>query len=381
MKTKNNILILATLALLSPALSLYAEEKASTVSINHKIPVIYSEETELVSVVCHLAGIGGFDFDAEEGVLPDYLADVENYFAAFKNHKAVVYARQKLYPNGFGWDMPVAFALRLRLDDGQITYLENLEQDFDGYHDRLKASHEKKFISLLEAFYRDSAFGEFFESHRGVYRECEEAMRKIVDKIDLEWYDSFFGPIEAVEFRVYPGLLNGPGNFAVHQKFNDGNELVNALMGCCNRDEDGKIFYGEFYTIPVLIHEFNHSYCNPLNEEIWPEIKTKATSFFNENADFYASIAYGSPNLVMNEMFVEAAVMRYLQTHPVELDGTRFKDMDELIEKLILSDEKQKKFFLVRTMTEALSKREADYGRYATMRDFLPVYASAVNAY
>ena len=96
-----------------------------------QIPVKYSEEAELVSVVCHLAGIGGFDFDAEDGVLPDYLADVDNYFAAFKNHKAVVYARQKLYRNGFGWDMPVAFALRLRLEDGHIAYLANLEQDFD----------------------------------------------------------------------------------------------------------------------------------------------------------------------------------------------------------------------------------------------------------
>ena len=131
----------------------------------------------------------------------------------------------------------------------------------------------------------------------------------------------------------------------------------------------------------MLIHEFNHSYCNPLNEAIWSEIEARATAFFNENADFYDSIAYGSPILVMNEMFVEAAVFRYLQTHPVELAGTRFTDMDELIERLILSDEKQKKFFLVRTMLKALAGREEDFGRYATMRDFMPVYAAAVNAY
>ena len=391
MKLRFFSLLAAMAALFAPSLFLSGEEPTTLrqagvespdeSASRSQIPVKYSEEAELVSVVCHLAGIGGFDFDAEDGVLPDYLADVDNYFAAFKNHKAVVYVRQKLYRNGFGWDMPVAFALRLRLEDGHIAYLDNLEQDFDNYHTRLKASHEKKFISLLEAFYRDSAFGDFFENHRGVYRECEEAMRKVVDKIDLAWYDSFFGPIEDVEFRVYPGLLNGPGNFAVHQRLNDGKELVNALMGCCKRDEEGKIFYGEVYTLPVLIHEFNHSYCNPLNEAIWSEIEARATAFFNENADFYDSIAYGSPILVMNEMFVEAAVFKYLQTHPVELAGTRFKDMDELIERLILSDEKQKKLFLVRTMLKALAGREEDFGRYATMRDFMPVYAAAVNSY
>lgn len=377
----NNILILAILALLSPALSLSAEEKASTVSINHKIPVIYSEETELVSVVCHLAEIGGYDFDSEDGVLQDYLEDVDSYFAKFKNHKAVVYARQKLYRNGFAWDMPIAFALRLRLEDGHITYLDNLDPDFDDYHSRLKSSQEKKFISLLEAFYRDSGFAAFFENHRGVYRECEEAMRRVVGKIDLGWYDSFFGPIEGVEFRVYLGLLNGAGNFAVHQKFNDGKELVNSLMGCCKRDADGQIFYGEYYTLPVLIHEFNHSYCNPLNEEIWPEIAEKANAVFNENASFYSSIAYGAPKFVMNEMFVEASVIRYLMSHPLDLSGTRFKDMDELIERLILSDEKQKKFVLVRTMIEALGNRESGNKQYATMRDFMSEYAEAVNAY
>ena len=55
--------------------------------------------------------------------------------------------------------------------------------------------------------------------------------------------------------------------------------------------------------------------------------------------------------------------------------------MDELIERLILSDEKQKKFVLVRTMIEALGNRESGNKQYATMRDFMPEYAEAVNAY
>ena len=105
---------------------------------------------------------------------------------------------------------------------------------------------------------------------------------------------------------------------------------------------DGKIYYGEVYTLPVLIHEFNHSYCNPLNEEIWAGIKDRAESLFAENAEFYRSIAYGAPEYVMNEMFVEASMIRYLMSHPLDLSGTGFEDMEDLISRLLLVDDNKK---------------------------------------
>lgn len=76
------------------------------------IPVHYAEETELVAVVCHLAGISGYVFNEEDGVLPDYLADVDSTFAGFRDHKAVKFASSKMFRKGFAWDMPMAFALR-----------------------------------------------------------------------------------------------------------------------------------------------------------------------------------------------------------------------------------------------------------------------------
>lgn len=352
--------------------TLYAQE--FTAQENGVIPVLYAEETELLGVVCHLAGIGGYDFsEEEEGVLPDYLSDVESHFAASKDHKAVRFARKQLYRKGFSYDMPMAFALRLKIKDGHICRKDSLVADYDGYYDRLSRSDETEFISLLEDFYRESSFAEFFDSHRGLYRECEDAMRKVVDNLDIEWYDSFFGPKRDSGFRVYLGLLNGPGNYAVHQKLTDGGEIINAVMGCCDRDEEGRIYYGEVYTMPILVHEFNHSYCNPLNEEIWDSIADKAEAIFNENADFYGSIAYGAPEYLMNEMFVEASVIRYLMTHPIDLTGTGFEDMQSLTERLLEVDEQQKRFVLVRKMVEALGVRESSYDIYPAMRDFMPV--------
>ncbi|MGM9766972.1 MAG: DUF4932 domain-containing protein [Candidatus Cryptobacteroides sp.] len=345
------------------------------------IPVHYAEETELVAVVCHLAGISGYVFSEEDGVLPDYLADVDSTFAAFKGHRAVKFAGSKLFRKGFAWDMPMAFALRLRLNDGRIEYNHGLEADFEDYYYRISRGDEKKFIAMLVDFYRDSAFGDFFKSHSSLYGECEAAMRKVVDNLDVAWYDSFFGPNDGGEFRIYLGLLNGPGNYAVHQRLLGGGEVVNAVMGCCDRDSSGRIYYGETYTLPVLIHEFNHSYCNPLNEECWASIEAQANAIFRRDPSFYASIAYGSPQLVMNETFVEASMIRYLMSHSIDIAGTGFGNMQELIDTLIDIDERKKKFVLIRPVIEALGRRESSSGQYPTMRDFLPEYVSAVNAY
>ncbi|MGM9739636.1 MAG: DUF4932 domain-containing protein [Candidatus Cryptobacteroides sp.] len=345
------------------------------------IPVKYAEETELVAVVCHLAGISGYIFNEEDGVLPDYLADIDSTFAPYANHKAVKFASGKLFRKGFAWDMPMSLALRIKLNEGRIEYNEGLEADFDGYYSRISRSDEKKFIAMLEDFYRDASFAEFFRSHSKLYAECEEAMRKVVDNLDLAWYDSFFGPNDGGEFRVYLGLLNGPGNYAEHQRLKSGSEVINAVMGCCDRDDAGRIYYGESYTLPVLIHEFNHSYCNPLNDECWDNIAAQATAIFQKNASFYASIAYGSPKLMMNETFVEASMIRYLMTHPIDIAGTSFENMQELIDLLIDIDERKKKFVLVRPVIEALGRRESDREQYPTMRDFLPEYVAAVNAY
>ena len=75
---------------------------------------------------------------------------------------------------------------------------------------------------------------------------------------------------------------------------------LHAFMGCADRNATGDIYYGEAYTLPVLIHEFNHSFCNPLNEEFWDDIKDKMTAFYYQNAFFYAQQAYGDPLTVAN---------------------------------------------------------------------------------
>ena len=167
-------------------------------------------------------------------------------------------------------------------------------------------------------------------------------------------------------------------------------------MGCADRNATGDIYYGEAYTLPVIIHEFNHSFCNPLNEEFWDDIKDKMIAFYNQNASFYAQQAYGDPLTVANEMFVEACVMRYLATHPVQFTQESIQKIKKIYQMQNASDEEivagyyetqinirevYKRFFMIRDIMNALEEREADTVSYPTMRDFMPKYVEAINAY
>ena len=52
---------------------------AVSATMASSVDVTYSEETELVGIVSHLADIPGHNF--EEDVLPDYLSEVDSVFA------------------------------------------------------------------------------------------------------------------------------------------------------------------------------------------------------------------------------------------------------------------------------------------------------------
>lgn len=285
----------------------------------NNISVDYTEESELVSVIAHLAKVPGYIWPEEQAGVIDYFHQVDSTFAPYSNHPIMAFVADSLVKQGFGYHVPVAMALRLKLKNGKLHYNTDLEPDFNHYYRGITPQHEKKLIALLEDFYKKAHFHSFFKKNQPLYNACKQTMQQqLVDKIDLDWYKSFFGPINNISFHIYLGLLNGPGNYAIPQKTKDGSEIKNAFMGCADRNATGDIYYGEAYTLPVIIHEFNHSFCNPLNEEFWDDIKDKMIAFYNQNASFYAQQAYGDPLTVANEMFVEACVMRYLATHPVQ---------------------------------------------------------------
>ena len=272
----------------------------------------------------------------------------------------------------------------------------------DDYYDYISKENEEKLLALLEDFYQVSHFHDFFMAHQSVYTECENAMQHVIDQIDFRWYDTSFGPRKGGTFHIYPNILIGPANYAVHQKENSGAEIINAVMGCCLQDGNGEISYDTYSTLPIIIHECNHSFCNPLNEEFWPQLQTTMDAFYAANAQHYKDEAYGGAQYVLNETFVEACVMRYLKTHPFDFSENieRWQQVlkisdeqlanatdriallnDTYINLLTKIDDEDKRFYMIRDVIKVLEEREQNQEAYPTMHDFMPRYIETINAY
>lgn len=360
------------------------------------------EEVELVSIVAHLARVNGYDWNAEDIGVDDYLAQVDSTFAPYRRHPVIPFIRKHLHGKGFNWHFPMHVALRLHIVDGRITYDDSLVPDFDDYYDRISRKDEKRLIRLLQDFYTVSRFHDFFEQHKPLYTSCETAMQRVIDKVDFGWYDTFFGPRENSTFRIYTNILIGPGNYAVHQKRKDGMEIVNAVVGCCDSDSSGNVTYDIYSTLPLIVHECNHSYCNPLDDEYWPQLHDRMKAFYAPNAQHYADEAYGNPLYVLNETFVEACVMLYLRSHPFDFcENTRFWQRalgvsdeqlaaapdkaallnDAYISLLTRIDYEDKRFYMIHDVIRALTERAQHPDLYPTMHDFMPRYVDVVNGF
>lgn len=382
--------------------ALFFVTMAMSANAQTKVKAENPEEVELVSIVAHLADVNGYNWDAEDVEVEDYLAEVDSTFAPYKQHPIIPFIRKQLLNEGFNWHFPMHIALRLNIDGDKIKYDKGLVPNFDDYYDRISRKNEKHFIKLLQDFYTVSHFHDFFEKHKPLYAECETAMQHVIDKVDFSWYDSFFGPRENSTFRIYTNILIGHANYAVHQKRKDGVEIINAVMGCCNRTKQGDIYYDTYSTLPIIVHECNHSYCNPLNEEFWPQLREKMEAFFAPNAKHYANEAYGNPQYVLNETFVEASVMHYLKSHPFDFTENTQRWLkvlniseeqyeaapdkiallnDAYLKLLTKIDYEDKRFYMIHDVIDVLTEREQQHITYPTMHDFMPRYIEVVNAY
>src|SRR5438034_521921 len=79
----------------------------------------------------------------------------------------------------------------------------------------------------------------------------------------LWWFDKFSGAKAAAGVIVIPGLVNGGANYGASIRVEDGREEMYAILGVSQVDSDKQPVFDKKY-LPNLVHEFTHSYVNPL---------------------------------------------------------------------------------------------------------------------
>lgn len=272
------------------------------------IPVRVDPRIELLSVVFRLAG----NPEYSQGRLDAYNAAVDAHFGPHREHAVVQRAKALRGKRGISYDAVASFAIHLDGIDpprfaGKAAHPERLEK-------RWTASDAKAFLADLGAFVEDSKAVEFFAGQKELYAHAEAQMQKVVDDhVEMGWFTTFFGERPKARFHVVLGLLNGGGNYGPNALGADGSEDLYAILGCWDQDDGGRPRYDE-KIVPTLVHEYCHSFCNPVVDAHYGKLGKAGDALYGMTAAAMKAQAYGNGRTLLCESLVRAAVVRYRAT-------------------------------------------------------------------
>ena len=338
---------------------------AQTLFAQNPAPVHFDECVDLMATVWRLSGSNEYN----RCMVPSYAHEVDSVFAPFKEHPVVKKASCYQQEYGIGYDAVASYGLHLTLtESGAIVLNDSFLEGGDNSFDRWPDQQKKEFLEPLHDFYRASHFHDWYSKQKDIHEQFKQAFDAINQQVDYSWFDNYFSPQSGSTFRIVLSLLVGPNNYGCSAQLKDGSTTLSPVIGNCHVDENGNASYNANAVLPIVIHEFCHHYCNPLNDQFWPLMSQSAKKVFKERERQLRQEAYSSAKTMMDETFVRASVIRYMKTHYPQID-----------EQALVKEEEKHGFILTQTLCDALKYYEQQRETYVTMSDFMPVYVKAVN--
>ncbi len=331
---------------------------------NKTIDVKVDERVELISIVSYLAGYNEYNRARE---FPDFNKSVDEYFKAYLNDTLISYAKYLREERGISYDAPMVFAVDLVIDNdihfNSLTISKAWEKD-----KRWTEENANHYLALLNDFYKKTKFREFYNKNKSFYSQLEEGFSPVIKSINLAWFDSFYSQKTNNSFTIILCPINGPSNYGPSIKYKDGKEAVYSIMGSWMFDStihvDNNTANGVTET---LIHEFNHSYCNPMVEKYWKELEKNAGKIFDLVKKEMSNQAYGESKTMMKETLVRTATIKYLT------------DNEKRDAKRHIRNEETNSFFCVNDMYKALDTYSQERSKYPNFESYMPELCNQFN--
>lgn len=312
------------------------------------------ERTELLSIIFRIAG-------AKEYInnnIPSYAKEIDEYFAPFKGHDAIKFAQKVRVEHGVSYDAVMSLAIALEISDS-VRLCKNLSPI--SIDDRWGMDNVNKFVTLVNKFYFDTRFKEFFSDHSELYKIAESRFSGIINDVDFDWFEKFYGKKSKGNFNLILSIPNGGGNYGPKVILNDGTEDLYAIMGSCFADSSGQPSYSK-RVAETVIHEYNHSFCNPLIKANFTAMEPASIKIFKPLKNKLSSQAYAKPITMEYENLVRACVIRYYQRNGV----------DENVLKRQVASEVANGFIWIDKLVDQLGVYEKNRDKYPTLSDFMP---------
>lgn len=258
-----------------------------------------SPDTELLYTILQLAGSS----DKLRTSPPS--PDVTTLFAEFKGHPAVAEldsAGSLNWGKGFSYNALVEYSLCFTdLPEGRRVrdYNEELlNRVLPGRTREEKIKYLDAYWEKARDFYAKTDFAGYLEKNSGVYRGYIIAISSNLPKFDvIRMHEEYHGR-SGLKFHIVPSPLSLPtgGNYGPSA----GTDVYNFIGGSFDDAANVK---------DMVLHEFGHSFCNPVVQKSSAAL-AKSEFLFKGVETEMRRMAYGSWLNVMRELLVRSVHAR-----------------------------------------------------------------------
>jgi hypothetical protein len=319
---------------------------------------------ELISIIFRLAGNREYSMCQ----IPSYNRDIEEHFGPYNDHPAIKFASELRQRRGVSFDAPMSLAVHLTdaTGLGEKIPFDSPDEEIDS---RWKLDELREFVEKARLFVKDADFEGFIDAHEELYAQTVARAKQMLKReAHLEWFDDFFGARPGDDFKVVIGMVNGPSNYGARMKLGDDEELY-CILGVWNCDLQGiPRFPGGM--VSTVVHEFCHSYVNPLVYARTSELEEAGTRMYETVKNTMKQMAYGNWTTMMHESVVRASGVRYTLS-------TRGK----FAANMEIMGQVNRGFLWTRELSKLLGEYEANRDQYPTLESFFPRIITFFNEY
>lgn len=338
---------LITLSLIILSLQNFAQVKQLT-----EVPKV-DRRIELLSIVFRLAG--NKEYNAT--YFKKYTDKVESHFEQYKNHEIVKFAGELREKKGISYEAVMNLAIIL---DASLNPIIDFSTNVP---ERWSKDEAIKFVGLLKKFYKDAKCEEFFNDNEALFQEVATRFSSVYEKLDLNWFHSFYGEKDNKNFNLFVSIGCGGQNYGPSYILPNAKKELFAIMGTWKIDESGMPVYNQSEYLPIIVHEFNHPFVNPL-------LAKHNESFEESGKEIYKAVeyemsrqqAYGNWQIMLNEALVRALVIKYFIDH-----GASNSEIQTMLKTEINNG-----FLWMKELVTELMKYQNQRDIYPTLETYLP---------
>jgi len=287
-----------------------------------------------------------------------YKDDIDHYFEGFKDHPAIACV-ESLVSAGFTHDAPVAFML-YHGDPPELVQKNPYSDYLIG-----RAKGEKNLIELADAlrdFARKTDFMQFYQAHKALYDTHVAEVESLLSGKDyVQVLEAFYGESRNSYGVILPPLFAGGYGITIES---EREYDIYGVIGPCSLRGKRVTFACLDYLESIMLHEWSHSFVNPLVDQNFDRFK-ESIALFEPIKGMMRNQAYPNWRISLYEHIVRAC--------EIHLRANLYEDFkkDEPLRR-----QEGKGFWYISYVDSLLDVYETQRKQYPTFSQFVPVIAT-----